>query len=89
MEADVYTKLDEDAGKKTIYKMARQRNEYSKDVKGGTFILEWTTSLDTSSSTLFVCRGLCPAGFIAHLRLYRHIRQAAIPVLGTGFIAHL
>ena len=21
-------------------------------------------------------------------RLYRHIRQAAIPVLGTGFIAH-
>ena len=56
------------------------------------FILEWTTSLDTSSSTLFVCRGpgtgdrgLCPAGFIAHLRLYRHIRQAAIPVLGTGF----
>ena len=22
-------------------------------------------------------------------RLYRHIRQAAIPVLGTGFIAHL
>ena len=47
-------------------------------------ILEWT-SLDTSSSTLFVCRGpgtgargLCPAGFIAHLRLYRHIRQAAI-----------
>ena len=49
------------------------------------FILEWTTSLDTSSSTLFVCRGpgtgdrgLCPAGFIAHLRLYRYIRQAAI-----------
>ena len=23
-------------------------------------------------------RGLYPAGFIAHLRLYRHIRQAAI-----------
>ena len=22
--------------------------------------------------------GLCPAGFIAHLRLYRYIRQAAI-----------
>ena len=47
-------------------------------------LLEWTTSLDTSSSTLFVCRpgtgdrGLYPAGFIAHLRLYRHICQAAI-----------
>ena len=49
-------------------------------------ILEWTTSLDTSSGTLFVCRGLYPAGFIAHLRLYRHIRQAAIPVLGTVLI---
>ena len=35
MEADLYTKLDEDAGRK---KMARQWNEYSKDVKGGTFI---------------------------------------------------
>ena len=38
MEADLYTKLDEGAGKKMIYKMARHRNEYSKDVKGGTFI---------------------------------------------------
>ena len=49
--------------------------------------LVWTPAL-----ALYLCvgdRGLCPAGFIAHLRLYRHIRQAAIPVLGTGFIAHL
>ena len=38
MEADLYTKLDEHAGKKMIYKMSRHRNEYSKDVKGGTFI---------------------------------------------------
>ena len=30
MEADLYTTLDEDAGKMMIYKMARQRNEYSK-----------------------------------------------------------
>ena len=29
MEADVYTKLDEDAGKKMIYKITRHRNEYS------------------------------------------------------------
>ena len=28
MEADLYTKVDEDAGKKMIYKMARHRNEY-------------------------------------------------------------
>ena len=49
--------------------------------------LVWTPAL-----ALYLCvgdRGLCPAGFIAHLRLYRHIRQAAIPVLETGFIAHL
>ena len=36
MEADVYSKLDEDGGKKMIYKMARYRDENSKDVKGGT-----------------------------------------------------
>ena len=31
MEADLYTKLDEDAGKKMIYKMARHRNVISDD----------------------------------------------------------
>ena len=36
MEADVYSKLDEDGGKKMIYKMARDRDENIKDVKGGT-----------------------------------------------------
>ena len=37
--------------------------------------LVWTPAL----GTLFVGdRGLYPAGIIAHLRLYRHIRQAAI-----------
>ena len=35
MEVDVYSKLDEDCGKKMIYKMARDRDENSKDVKGG------------------------------------------------------
>ena len=37
--------------------------------------LVWTPAL-----ALYLCvdRGLYPAGFIAHLRLYRHIRQAAI-----------
>ena len=38
MEADVYTKLDMDAGKNIIYDIVRHRNEYSNDVKGGTFI---------------------------------------------------
>ena len=35
MEADLFTKLDDDTGKKMIYNMARHRNEYSNDVKGG------------------------------------------------------
>ena len=48
MEADLYTKLDEDAGKKMIYKMARQRNEYSKEVKGGTFIKDRNGKLVTA-----------------------------------------
>ena len=48
MEADVYTKLDEDAGKNMIYKMATHRNEYSKDVKGGTFIKDRNGKLVTN-----------------------------------------
>ena len=48
MEADLCTILDEDAGKKMIYKMARQRNEYSKDVKGGTFIKDRNGKLVTN-----------------------------------------
>ena len=35
MEADVYSKLDEDGGKKLIYKMARDGDENNKAVKGG------------------------------------------------------
>ena len=45
MEANVYTKLDDDAGEKMIYKMARHRNEYSKDVKGGIFIKDRNENL--------------------------------------------
>ena len=45
-------------------------------------ILYWNGQLVwTPALALYLCvgdRGLCPAGFIAHLRLYRHIRQAAI-----------
>ena len=36
MEADVHSKLDEIGGKKMIYKVARNRDENSKDVKVGT-----------------------------------------------------
>ena len=46
-----------------------------------TIILYWNGQLVwTPAVALYLCvdRGLYPAGFIAHLRLYRHIRQAAI-----------
>ena len=48
MEADLYTKLDDDAGQKMIYKMARHRNENSKDVKGGTCIKDRNGKLVTN-----------------------------------------
>ena len=38
MEEELYKKLDEDGGKRMIYKMARDRNEESKDVKRGSVI---------------------------------------------------
>ena len=55
-----------------LHQCLRILDVYRKLVASIPFILEWTTSLDTSSRTLFVCRGvgdrgLCPAGFIAHL----------------------
>ena len=47
MEADVYSKLDEDGGKKLIYKIARDRDENSKDVKGGTVMKDRNGKLVT------------------------------------------
>ena len=44
MEADVYGKLDEDGGKKMIYKMARDRDDNSKD---GTVIKDRNRKLVT------------------------------------------
>ena len=38
MEEELYRKLDDDSGKKIIYKMAREMGEDSKDVKAGTVI---------------------------------------------------
>ena len=47
IEADVYSKLDEDGGKKMIYKMARDRDKNSKDVKGGTVMKDRNGKLVT------------------------------------------
>ena len=47
MEATVYSELDEDDGNKMIYKMARDRDENNKDVKGGTVIKDKNGKLIT------------------------------------------
>ena len=52
MEADVYSKLDEDGGKKMIYKMAQDRDENSKDVKGGTVIKDRNGKLVTEQEAV-------------------------------------
>ena len=35
MEEEVYNKLEKDGGKRTIYKLARDREKDNKDMKGG------------------------------------------------------
>ena len=52
MEADVYSKLDEDGRKKIIYKMARDRDENSKDVKGGTVMKDINGKLVTEQEAV-------------------------------------
>ena len=52
MEADVYSKLDEDGGKTMIYKMAQDRDENSKDVKGGTVIKDRNGKLVTEQEAV-------------------------------------
>ena len=47
METNTYSKLDEDGGKMMIYKMARDRDENCKGVKGGTVIKDRNGKLVT------------------------------------------
>ena len=47
MEEELDKKLDEDGGKRMIYKMARDRNEESKDVKRGSVIKDKNGTLIT------------------------------------------
>ena len=46
MEEELYKKLDEDGGKRMIYKMTRDRNEESKDVKRGSVIKDKNGTLN-------------------------------------------
>ena len=48
----MYSKLDEDGGKKMIYKMTRDRDENSKDVKGGTVIKDRNGKLVTEKEAV-------------------------------------
>ena len=50
-------------------------------------ILEWTTSLDTSSSTLFVCRGggTVSSGIYLTVSLAMHVLISIMPTMGLEF----
>ena len=52
MEEELYKKLDEDGGKRMIYKMARDRNEESKDVKRGSVIKDKNGTLITDHNAV-------------------------------------
>ena len=52
MEEELYKKLDEDGGKRMIYKMARDRNEESKDVKRGSVIKDKDGTLITDHNAV-------------------------------------
>ena len=52
MEADVHSKLDDDGGKKMIYKMARDRDENSKAVKVGKVIKDRNGKLVTEQEAV-------------------------------------
>ena len=49
MEKELYRKLDEDGGKKMIFKMARDRTEDGRDVKRGAVIKDNNERLITES----------------------------------------
>ena len=51
MEEELYKKLDEDGGKRMINKMARDRNEESKDVERGSVIKDKNGTLITRTGT--------------------------------------
>ena len=52
MEEELYKTLDEDGGKRMIYKMARDRNEESKDVKRGSVIKDKNGTLITDHNAV-------------------------------------
>ena len=49
MEEELYRKLDENGGKKMIFKMARDRTEDGRDVKSGAVIKDNNGRLITES----------------------------------------
>ena len=57
MEEELYKKLDEDGGKKMIYKMARDRNEESKDMKRGSVIKDKNGTLIRDHNAVLQCMG--------------------------------
>ena len=52
MEEELYRKLDEDGGKKMIFKMARARTEDGRDVKRGALVKDNNGRLITESQEM-------------------------------------
>ena len=52
MEEELYKKLDEDGGKRMLYKMAQDRNEESEDVKRGSVIKDKNGTLITDHNAV-------------------------------------
>ena len=58
MEEELYRKLDEDGGKKMIFKMARDRTEDGRDVKRGALIKDNKGRLITESKEVLRIRAI-------------------------------
>ena len=77
MEADVYSKLGEDGGMKMICKMARDRDENSKDVNGGTVIKDRNGKFVTEQeAVLNLLQGATEPG--------RKLKNLELPSCGNG-----
>ena len=68
MEQELYRELDEDCGKKLIYKMARERNEDSKDVITGSVIKDKKGKLVTDRNDMLQIFYMSAAHLRCHAR---------------------
>ena len=68
MEQELYRELDEDYGKKLIYKMARERNKDSKDIITGSVIKDKKGKLVTDRKYVLQIFYMSAANLRCHAR---------------------